>query len=505
MTYRVLIAHAPGEEKFAENLAGPIRAAGYEVAHQGTAMVGESIMEEASKVLGAGGPVVLCGTVRALGTGWAHRFVHAARYSGHGRIFVVQMQRDAYVEPLSLDGVVARYWQDPHKAMTDLLASIGKHYPLDAEPNIASINQGSGDARPKAEEPSGPGTSTEQKTGSSTEKKMGTASAAASVIGFLFAVITLGMQIPTWIRVACFVFAALGFGFYLFSERSLLRLLPRRLWHGAQRLRFTISGASKKEVVIDFLRLVGIAGLVTIPLFSHGKSLFSYPGGIVFALCMACVIFHILYGNFGQPSLWDTTYKRRKSMVTLATNYASFCFDRIADKDEIKNAINKEELEEVRNAINNIELNALMCIKSYLEYSVMDRDGNNFDANLVVRDPRDMSKLVCIQRVNPGKQIPKFYPVDTVPTLMKAFNANIPNYVGDFKSLVKDYKMVWHIPITFPPESDECVGVLAIDSLKRRHLNLADGRESLKFNLSPYISLLRYSLLMRKKYDIWYW
>src|SRR5215475_4589533 len=79
----VLIAHAHGDEEHAERLAGPIRAAGYEVVHRGTVLVGESLMQEASRVLAAGAPVVVCGTIRAMGTGWAYHVVQAARaYNG---------------------------------------------------------------------------------------------------------------------------------------------------------------------------------------------------------------------------------------------------------------------------------------------------------------------------------------------------------------------------------------------------------------------------------------
>ena len=69
MTSKVLIAHAKGEQELAEQLAGPIRSAGYQVAHEGTVLVGESIVDEVSKLLVEGVPVVLCGTVRAVGTG----------------------------------------------------------------------------------------------------------------------------------------------------------------------------------------------------------------------------------------------------------------------------------------------------------------------------------------------------------------------------------------------------------------------------------------------------
>ena len=133
MDWKVLIAHAEGEEDLAERLAGPIRDAGYEVAHRGTVVVGESVVEEASKVLSTGGPVVLCGTVKAVGTGWAHRLVNAARQRPQVRVFAVQMEKDAYVQMLSLDGTVALYWQDPAKAMRDLISSLEKYYPLEAD------------------------------------------------------------------------------------------------------------------------------------------------------------------------------------------------------------------------------------------------------------------------------------------------------------------------------------------------------------------------------------
>jgi hypothetical protein len=133
MTWKVLIAHAEGEEALADKLAEPLRDAGYEVAHRGTVMVGESVVEEASRVLSTGGPVVLCGTVKAVGTGWAHRLVNAARLNQQVRVFAVQMEKDAYVQMLSLDGTVALYWQDPAKAVGDLIASLEKYYPLEAD------------------------------------------------------------------------------------------------------------------------------------------------------------------------------------------------------------------------------------------------------------------------------------------------------------------------------------------------------------------------------------
>ena len=130
LTWQVLIAHAKGEEDFAEQLAEPIREAGYEVAHRGTVIVGESFTEEASKVLSTGGPVVLCGTIKALGTKWARQIVYAARQTYRTRVFCVQMEEEADVEQLTLGECIALYWQNPTKAMQDLIASLKKHYPL---------------------------------------------------------------------------------------------------------------------------------------------------------------------------------------------------------------------------------------------------------------------------------------------------------------------------------------------------------------------------------------
>ncbi|ARV60955.1 hypothetical protein BZZ01_22125 [Nostocales cyanobacterium HT-58-2] len=132
ITWKVLIAHAKGEEEFAEKLAAPIREAGYEVAHRGTVMVGESFTEEASKALNEGGPVVLCGTIKALGTRWARQIVNAARNHYRVKVFCVQMEDEADVESLTFDECIALYWQDHIKATEALIASLKKYYPLDA-------------------------------------------------------------------------------------------------------------------------------------------------------------------------------------------------------------------------------------------------------------------------------------------------------------------------------------------------------------------------------------
>lgn len=135
MAWNVLIAHAPDEEALAETLVKPIEQAGYTVSYRGTVGVGDSIELEATLALESGGPVVLCGTQRAVGSRWAWQLVNAARATaGRPRVFVVQMERDAYVEALARDGVIAPYWEDPAGAIQGLIAALRKYYPLETEP-----------------------------------------------------------------------------------------------------------------------------------------------------------------------------------------------------------------------------------------------------------------------------------------------------------------------------------------------------------------------------------
>ncbi|MGV8174515.1 MAG: HEAT repeat domain-containing protein, partial [Methanothrix sp.] len=131
MTHKILIAHAEGEEAIAESIAEPLRNAGYEVAHQGTVLVGESIEEEASKVLELGGPVVLCATVNAIGTGMPNRLVRAAQIQDRKRVFVIQIEKGAYIEGIAAGEKITRYWQDRNRALRELLAARNHYYPLD--------------------------------------------------------------------------------------------------------------------------------------------------------------------------------------------------------------------------------------------------------------------------------------------------------------------------------------------------------------------------------------
>jgi tetratricopeptide (TPR) repeat protein len=141
MSSTVLIAHAEGEENLAEKLAVPLREAGYVVEHQGTADVGESITEHINTALASGGPVVLCGTVRAMGTGGAHRVVNAAKPFQGVRVFAVQMEREAYLDQIAPDTIVAEYWKDPATAIRRLLDALKKHFPPRAAIEPAGIER----------------------------------------------------------------------------------------------------------------------------------------------------------------------------------------------------------------------------------------------------------------------------------------------------------------------------------------------------------------------------
>ncbi|HEY2290164.1 MAG TPA: tetratricopeptide repeat protein [Thermoanaerobaculia bacterium] len=136
MVWHVVIAHAPGEEKLAETIADRLREAGYGVSHRGTVLVGESFTEEAGKALRAGGPVILCATINALGTGWVHHLINSAfAQTNRKRIFALRVEQKAYLDQvLGNDIAVAEYWANPEEGIQSLLTSLRKHFPLETEP-----------------------------------------------------------------------------------------------------------------------------------------------------------------------------------------------------------------------------------------------------------------------------------------------------------------------------------------------------------------------------------
>jgi HEAT repeat protein len=131
MAWRVLIAHAPGEEHFAEQLANPLTAAGYEVVHRATVLVGDSLVQEASNVLALGGPVVVAASVRAIGTAWARKLLRAAQ-AHNTRAYTLQMEQEADVTALAFGDRTLPYWEDPARAVGELVLALKRDFPVTA-------------------------------------------------------------------------------------------------------------------------------------------------------------------------------------------------------------------------------------------------------------------------------------------------------------------------------------------------------------------------------------
>ncbi|MFI6334290.1 tetratricopeptide repeat protein [Streptomyces sp. NPDC050535] len=64
-----------------------------------------------------------------MGSAWAHQIVNAAHTDGISRVFVVQMEKAAYVEQLALQTKVARFHADPVGSVSELAAGLAKHFP----------------------------------------------------------------------------------------------------------------------------------------------------------------------------------------------------------------------------------------------------------------------------------------------------------------------------------------------------------------------------------------
>ena len=152
----VYVLAAEGEEELAEELARPLRTAGYGVTHNGTIAIGDSLIAEATRALSSDSPVVLCATTRAVGSAWTHQIVNASRVGGPPRVFVVLMDKNAYVDQLAVRTKVARYCDDPSRAVQELLDSLTKYFPVQIE--AAADREPSGQSRPRMgflDEPTG--------------------------------------------------------------------------------------------------------------------------------------------------------------------------------------------------------------------------------------------------------------------------------------------------------------------------------------------------------------
>jgi hypothetical protein len=129
MSTKILLAHAPGDEEIAKNIARPLKAVGYDVRDHDAVQLGESVTQAAANLLAAGAPVVMCATVRALGTKWARMVINAARQYPSVKVFIMQMDQEADVETISFGETVGRYWENPTKAVEDLITALKRQSP----------------------------------------------------------------------------------------------------------------------------------------------------------------------------------------------------------------------------------------------------------------------------------------------------------------------------------------------------------------------------------------
>jgi hypothetical protein len=287
-------------------------------------------------------------------------------------------------------------------------------------------------------------------------------------------------KIPAWAVVAILVLSTLGIlVLWYFGRGSVI----------FNRIYLTWAGASKTDFFIDLVRTLALFGLAALVIWQHGAGVFDSAWGRAYVVLLAVVLFHaFVYPFVRRPGRWDAEYKRRKSLMTAALidAAASLVSDRVSA------------------SMRNIEANALDAIKSYLEYSVLDREGNNFNVNLIVSHPKSEAELVCICRTDHGKRIPTYYSLEKVPTVAEAWKTGKPLYKAVFDSPRKTYKMIWLLPIAHPSgEGNQTIGLVGIDSTRAQHLDLVDDRESLLFNILPYIGLLRFAIVVRTQSNLW--
>lgn len=270
--------------------------------------------------------------------------------------------------------------------------------------------------------------------------------------------------------------------------------LVRRWW-------VTWVGASKPDFVADGLQLVALLGLLwgVVELFGlnltsqvlgvFGFSAFSVDARPVLLTCLVIIYLRrFFYPFLRRPTEWDVEYRKRKLNLTAALQSATGCV-----QVELTNA-----------RIRNIERNALTAIKSYLEFTVLDRSARNFSVNLLVKHPHMQGNLVCIRRTDPSRGVPTVYDESRMRKVLRTLESGETYYDGDYLRGEKPYRMVWHIPLPSQHFSEgKCVGLVCVDSTKAKHLNLVDERRSLLINLSPYLSLLEFAVAMRFEHRIW--
>jgi len=313
-----------------------------------------------------------------------------------------------------------------------------------------------------------------------------------AIVTFFWAIPTVfGLKISGWIL---FIIAILGaialWAFLRLKPNSPLRVY-RYITRTALRGYFLLRGSSKRNFGADALRLIGTIGLIlSASQFYRRNGDLTTPYRVVFLGSVICVLYHAVIHPLIRPRPWEIDYDERKLLLASALNNAAACVEGTA----------------THNRIVNIELNALSAIKSYLEFTVFDTQRSNFGVNLIVKDPGQTERLICIQRAvrSSGRDVPTYYAADTMKAARKALETGEVYYNGRYSREEKDYQMVWLIPLPSPDRSENTnLDLVAIDSRRRRHLDLRDDRKALLRNLSPYLAALGLSLSLRRAYNIW--
>lgn len=277
--------------------------------------------------------------------------------------------------------------------------------------------------------------------------------------------------------------------------------LPRFYAQLARRWWVTWLSSTKRDFVFDGLRLLAFF----LMFWGIGESFSFRPVNFILSLAgnyslevdyrfliatsgFVLFLHTFVYSFLRQPSKWDIEFRKRKLNMTTSLLNATACVQESVTLNRLKN----------------IEWNALSAIKSFVEFTVSDHDGNNFCANLLVRHPNADDELVCISRTDPSRGVNIPYQKADMRRVRRTMETGDVYYDGNYYREGKPYNMVWHIPIpSSRPRKENCIGLVCVDSRRARHLNLFDERRSLLLNLAPYLSVLGLSLAMRFEYNIW--
>jgi hypothetical protein len=317
---------------------------------------------------------------------------------------------------------------------------------------------------------------------------IGTLGTWASIVALAATVPTLaGIQVSIRVFVALSsVIAIVLIVFFLSGSKT---KLYRRIILLFRRAFQDVSGSSKRAFMADGMRLLAFFGLGTTGVLVYRWNLMPIHYRVFFLVSLGSLYTHsLIYPFFSKRTKWDSEYRLRKLTQTAAIDSAIACI-----QDSLTN-----------NRIRNIEVNALHLVKSYLEFTVSDSVGKNFTVNLLVLHPHASGRLVCIQRSSGERPFPRVYEDSDMHRARLSLDTGEVYYDGNYSREDKEYKMVWHVPISSPhSKQGRFIGLLCVDSRKRRHLDLNDDRKALLLNLSPYISLLGYALALRYKFNKW--